>query len=293
MHRNCHSSDFRNSSHFYASRQYGMTMVELMVSMALGLLLLFAIGTVYVASSQTNRTQDDFARLQESGRIALEMLGRGIRQAGYADLSTDPRKVAFQGTALAVLNASCPTAAPVSDVVTVQFDASGAGEQDCQAGNTTAGHIVQQSYYVAPDITTGEPSLFCSAVSTPPAAPPVPPVPPAGCPAAGTPLIANVEDLQVSYGLDTNNDGTVDQYSAAAGTPGNALTVRVCVLVRSQNVGIAPGGQRFLTCNGALAEDINTANDFVDPPTAPANDTRLRRAFVATYSLRNRVRNNP
>lgn len=272
-----------------AGGQAGLTLIELLIAMTLGLLLLFAIGTVYVASVQTYRTQDDFARLQESGRTALEMIGRGVRQAGYADLFTNARKIGFEGTALGNLNTACTVGSFVSDVVTVQFDASGAGEQDCQAVNTVAGDFVQQSYYVAPDATTGLPSLFCRAVTAPTTAP----TPPTACPTGGTPLIENVEDLQVSYGQDTNGDGNVDQYSATPANPANVLAVKVCVLIRSQNVGIAPGGQRFQTCNGALAEDASTANDFVAPPTAPANDTRMRRAFVATFSLRNRIRNNP
>jgi type IV pilus assembly protein PilW len=273
-----------------ACGQAGLTLIELMIAMALGLLLLFAIGTVYVTSTQTARVQDDYARLQEAGRTALEMVGRGIRQAGYADVFTDPRKTGFTGTALAALNTTCPTAAPVSDVVTVQFDASGAGEQDCQAVATTAGDFVQQSYYVTPDATTGIPSLHCRALNT---TPPTAPTLPAACPAGGSALLENVEDLQVLYGEDTNADGNVDQYRATPSNAGNVLAVKVCVLVRSQNTGLAPGGQRFLTCNGALAEDTNTANDFVAANTAPANDTRLRRAFVATFSLRNRIRTNP
>jgi type IV pilus assembly protein PilW len=273
-----------------ACGQAGLTLIELLIAMTLGLLLLFAIGTVYVTSTHTARVQDDYARLQEAGRTALEMVGRGIRQAGYADVFTDPRKTGFTGTALATLNTTCPTASPVSDVVTVQFDASGAGEQDCQAVATTAGDFVQQSYYVTPDATTGIPSLHCRAVTaTPPTAPTVP----ATCPAGGSALLENVEDLQVLYGEDTNADGNVDQYRATPSNAGNVLAVKVCVLVRSQNTGLAPGGQRFLTCNGALAEDTNTANDFVAANTAPANDTRLRRAFVATFSLRNRIRTNP
>lgn len=274
-----------------ARGQAGLTLIELLIAMTLGLLLLFAIGTVYVTSTHTARTQDDYARLQEAGRTALEMVGRGIRQAGYADVFTAPRKTGFTGTALAAMNTTCPTASPVSDVVTVQFDASGAGEQDCQAVATTAGDFVQQSYYVTPDTTNNNiPSLYCRAIST---TPPTAPTVPAACPAGGSALLENVEDLQVLYGEDTNADGNVDQYRVTPSNAGNVLAVKVCVLVRSQNTGLAPGGQRFLTCNGALAEDANTANDFVAANTAPANDTRLRRAFVATFSLRNRIRTNP
>ncbi len=64
-------------------RQSGLTLVELMIALALGLLLLAAMGYLYVGNRQTYRTLDSVARLQENGRYAMEVLGQDLRMVGY------------------------------------------------------------------------------------------------------------------------------------------------------------------------------------------------------------------
>jgi type IV pilus assembly protein PilW len=62
----------------------GFSLVELMVAITIGLILLGAIGYVYLGSRQTFRTQDDFSRIQENVRYALDQVGVEVRMAGYA-----------------------------------------------------------------------------------------------------------------------------------------------------------------------------------------------------------------
>lgn len=62
----------------------GFGLVELMIAMTIGLILLGGIGYVFMGSKQTFRTQDDFSRIQESVRYALETVGVDVRMAGYA-----------------------------------------------------------------------------------------------------------------------------------------------------------------------------------------------------------------
>lgn len=64
------------------SRGFGL--VELMVASTIGLILLGGIGYVYLGSRQTFRTQDDFSRIQENVRYALDQVGVDVRMAGYA-----------------------------------------------------------------------------------------------------------------------------------------------------------------------------------------------------------------
>ena len=64
-------------------RQSGLTLVELMIAAALGLLLLAALGYLYVGNRQAFRTHDSVARLQENGRYAMEVLGQDLRMVGY------------------------------------------------------------------------------------------------------------------------------------------------------------------------------------------------------------------
>jgi type IV pilus assembly protein PilW len=62
--------------------QRGLTLIELMVALVMGLVLLAGVVTVFIANKQTYRFQDALARLQENGRFAVTLLDRDIRRAG-------------------------------------------------------------------------------------------------------------------------------------------------------------------------------------------------------------------
>ncbi len=63
--------------------QHGLTLVELMLALAVGLLLIAASVQVFSSMSQNARAQENLARMQETGRLALELISREIRLAGY------------------------------------------------------------------------------------------------------------------------------------------------------------------------------------------------------------------
>jgi len=63
-------------------RQTGFSLVELMIALVLGLILIIGVASVYVTNQQAARTNEGLARLQESGRIAFELMSREMRQAG-------------------------------------------------------------------------------------------------------------------------------------------------------------------------------------------------------------------
>lgn len=64
--------------------QEGLSLVELMVAMLIGLFLISGVVKIFVDSKKTYSFQQSLARIQENGRMALEFLGRDIRMAGYA-----------------------------------------------------------------------------------------------------------------------------------------------------------------------------------------------------------------
>lgn len=77
------------------SGQRGVTLVELLVSLALGLAVLVGLSYVYVAAKQSFRFQETSGRLQEDAVFALEMISRDLRMAGFAgcrgvDISSGP-----------------------------------------------------------------------------------------------------------------------------------------------------------------------------------------------------------
>lgn len=74
------TSSLTCSSH----RQRGMSLIELLVSLALGLAVLVGLSSVYVAAKQSFRFQETSGRLQEDATFALETIARDLRMAGFA-----------------------------------------------------------------------------------------------------------------------------------------------------------------------------------------------------------------
>ncbi|SDX03755.1 type IV pilus assembly protein PilW [Nitrosomonas eutropha] len=67
----------------FSRSQHGLTLVEMMVAMTIGLVLLGGVITVLTASQQTYRVNEAMARMQENARYAFQLLSRDIRMAGY------------------------------------------------------------------------------------------------------------------------------------------------------------------------------------------------------------------
>ncbi|HOI67768.1 MAG TPA: prepilin-type N-terminal cleavage/methylation domain-containing protein [Thiomonas arsenitoxydans] len=63
-------------------RQSGLTLVELMVAMLLGLVVVGAVVSVLLSSRQSYTTNYALSQVQDNARIAFELMARDIRQAG-------------------------------------------------------------------------------------------------------------------------------------------------------------------------------------------------------------------
>jgi type IV pilus assembly protein PilW len=250
-----------------AKGQVGLTLLELMISLSLGLLLLTGIGTIYVGSNQTYRVQEQNARIQESGRYALDILGRSLRQAGYWNMpiAANSTQAGFSGTVITGVDGGAGTPPP-SDSVTVQYDAP-AGERDCEGAVVAADMVLQ----AAIQLDAANRELECESNNDGTAA-----VDP-------QPLVSNVEDLQFLYGVSTGNQ-SANFYTATPADWNQVVSVRACVLIRSEDQGITTSAQNYLDCANALAGNGTLI---------AATDSRLRRAFVATFNLRNRVTITP
>ena len=60
----------------------GVTLVELMVALVLGLVVVAAALAVFLANRQTYVAAQDMGRMQEASRVAFELMSRDIREAG-------------------------------------------------------------------------------------------------------------------------------------------------------------------------------------------------------------------
>lgn len=282
--------------------QAGLTLLELMVSLGLGLVLLVGVATVYLGSRQAYQLQEGSGRLQETGRYALEMIGRSLRQAGAAaPMLSDQVQAVKPPDCKPGDQAACTAASGVDgagnlpDTLIVQYYANNdeefpvgsgnLGTRDCTDGFVSVGAPATGTLVTNVYSLVGT-NLTCT-----------------GSVGGTAALLSDIEDFQVLYGVDTDGGiGTTDAYPSAnlyAATPadwGRVVSVRVCVLVRSQGLGMtATRGQRYLNCAGALG--VATCQN-VSPPcaagtaafsAAAVTDTRLRRPFVATFTMRSLV----
>jgi type IV pilus assembly protein PilW len=64
------------------SRNLGVSLIELMVALVLGLLVSGAAIAMFISNSQTYRATESMSRVQENARIAFELMARDIREAG-------------------------------------------------------------------------------------------------------------------------------------------------------------------------------------------------------------------
>lgn len=71
----------------------GMSLVELMVAITIGLIVLAAVSTVFVNSKANYTTQESAARLQESARFAIHFMARDLRMAGYYGCADDLKSI--------------------------------------------------------------------------------------------------------------------------------------------------------------------------------------------------------
>ncbi len=64
-------------------RQNGFGLIEIMISLVVGLILTAGVIQIFAANKQSYRVIDAESRIQENARFALDVLSRDIRMAGY------------------------------------------------------------------------------------------------------------------------------------------------------------------------------------------------------------------
>lgn len=67
----------------------GLSLIELMIAMVLGLLVAAAALTIFVSNRQTYRATDSLGRIQENLRTSFELMARDVREAGANPCAND------------------------------------------------------------------------------------------------------------------------------------------------------------------------------------------------------------
>ncbi len=70
-------------------RQAGLSLIELMIAMVIGLVLILGLVQVFGASRQAYQLSQGIARNQENGRFAVDFLSRDLRMAGHTGCVND------------------------------------------------------------------------------------------------------------------------------------------------------------------------------------------------------------
>lgn len=87
-----HSSSNRAGEFNGRIAQRGVTLIELMVALVLGLLVVLTASAAFIASKQLFTADSETQGLQDSTRFASYLVKTVVRQAGYTDLTPDAVK---------------------------------------------------------------------------------------------------------------------------------------------------------------------------------------------------------
>jgi type IV pilus assembly protein PilW len=79
----------RSSRFRTAAPAPGVTLIELMIALVLGMIVVGAAIALFVGNRQTYRATESLARVQENARTAFEMMSREIREAGAVPCSNE------------------------------------------------------------------------------------------------------------------------------------------------------------------------------------------------------------
>lgn len=184
--------------------QRGMSLIELMISMVLGLIVIAAVFNMYAGSSRSARFTEGLQAMQENGRYGVSVLQRGLRLAGF---SSNPLPTsAFNGIDIAG-----------SDVSSIAIRS----EQvyDCNGRETTATSGLAVNVY---RLDAAAEELTCQGNQ-------------GGEPMA---IVEGVEAFHILYGIDSDDDASTDEpqqyipYSADI-DPEEVVALRFALLVNS------------------------------------------------------------
>jgi type IV pilus assembly protein PilW len=186
--------------------QRGFTLIELMISIVIGLFLVGGLLTLVQAMKRTNVSQSGLTQLQENERMAMTLITDVIQSSGYFVLplsntaaTSFPATGAFTAPGQSLVGAG--TASAVS--ITSRYMTSGSDNIINCTGNTST---VGQATFVNKFSIDSSGNLQCQLTVN------------GGTPTT-IPLIGGLTNMQIYYGVQTNTSvstNSIDTYLDAA-----------------------------------------------------------------------------
>lgn len=274
-------------------QQRGLSLIELMIAMLIGLFMLLSISSVYLSNVKTNKIRDQFSLLEDNARIALDSMRNVIEHTGYKGRQNTIIENPFIIASTVINNdATCTPGrtivnnAPVTldggtgndidtniDSIGVKYLGTGGVITDCSGGASMqascqlsdpanpATKISSQIYNVF-HLDSVTDRLLCAGSLDK---------------SGGEQLIAEgVENMQIVYGVDTSGNKIANEYVNAGSLNGKwsqVVSIQIAVLVRSQR----PVKDK--------AEQISY--DLLGTQILSPNDKHQRAVFSTTVYIRN------
>jgi len=214
----------------------GFTLIELMVTLTITSILVLGAITFLASAHKSNQVQSALSGLNVSGRFGLDQVARDIRMSGYRDSNW------ALGALSDVITATDGSSESGGDGLALLYE----GTRDCTYALAPGG-VVTNTYQVVNNV------LQCN----------------------GQPISSGVEEMQVYFGEDTDNNRVANRW-LAPGTAGldmsRIVSVRIHLLVRTNGNDISSGAQAY----------------YFDNAQQPAvDDGQIRREYSVTIALRN------
>ena len=279
--------------------QYGFTLIELMVSLALGLIIMLAATQLFITNQLSFNLQRGMGNVQENGRFAIDYINSTVRSSEYsstttgdeylmAGVITDITQVpGLDDADFVSLNDETALGVGSSDQLVVRqwVSAEMTNFRDCEGNVVPTERFVVSRYFVDSDDTAGSTAaLRCDA----------------GFYAEGDLTVTNYEDdgivllstidsFQVLIGVAATPTPpigqrfpvrymTVNTYAALPAPRPIITALRVGVLVRSSE---STGESFGAPPNIQVLDTVVLGNDI--------NDKRVHRLFTSTLALRNAI----
>lgn len=266
----------------------GMTIIELMVAMVLGLLVTTVIITMFSSAKASYRLQDGLTRIQEDGRIAVQLIGEEIRKAGFRKPVWNDPMNGYSPVTAGSVNGSSNGNDTLQFMYMADTDCTGAINTNIDPETSEPVADYKQVTFAVANRTL----VWTCAFGSDPLSLTVQ--------SANQPVIDGVESFQILYGVDTDFP---PDFSINAWTTADTIEPTASVCMQSQFLCEANGllddmlsgmpvaiQLALLIASPESAENPNTAETFnvLDVPVTVSDVNGLmRKVYSTTVTLRN------